>query len=213
MGGGVEHKKVAFVLPQGWVKADSNDKDVSLAVPSGWRQGANTLFGTGNVADILATNDPSAPKLTADEAKNIEDITKGFDRINKEDELKNLDKLAQKGIILHCVSTNQKVIGEELTRFYVKKKSQSSNWTWLDTDGSEQDCFNSKQIAKDVTLPIGLAHRMQATWQQTDGAMYTQISYLIPNGRDLYVLRFITVESPEVVTTIEKEVADSLRLN
>ena len=130
MGGGVEHKKVAFVLPQGWVKAESNDKDVTLAVPSGWRQGANTMFGTGNMSDMLATNDPSAPKMTPEDSKALEDFSKTMNRVNKEDELKNLDKLAQKGIILHCVSTNQKVIGEELTRFYVKKKSQSSNWTW-----------------------------------------------------------------------------------
>jgi hypothetical protein len=212
-GGGVEVRKVAFVLPQSWVKAESDDKEVSLGVPPGWRHGANNLFGTSNPFAGGAPNDPTAPSMTADEKKTMDQISGTMSEIVKEDELKNLDKLKEKGIILHVVSTGKPVIGEELTRFYVKKKTQNGNWTWPETDASEQDCFLTKQKATEVKLPIGLAHKMQATWQLSDGSNYTQISYLVPSGRDLFVLRFITVESAEVITNIEKEVAQTLRVN
>ena len=213
MGGGVEVKKVAFMLPQGWTKAESEDKSVAAAVPPGFRQGANTIFGMGNPFAGNIANDPAAAQMTTDEKRALEQMSSSMSEMAKEDEMKNLDKLAKKGIILHCVSTGKPTPGEELTRFYVKKKSQNMNWTWLDSDASEQDCFKEKQKATEVKLPIGLAHRMQATWQLGDGASYTQISYLIPNGRDLFVLRFITVEPPEVITRNEKEVAESLRIN
>ena len=212
--GGIQVQNVGFVLPQGWVKATSDDKTVSLAVPPGFRYGANNMFGTVNPFESMgSTNDPSAPTMTADEKKSMEQIGKTLSEGVKEDELKNLDKLAKKGIILNCISTGKPVIGEELTRFYVKLKSQNNNWTWIDADASEQDCFLQKQKSVEVKLPIGLAHRMQATWQLTDGSNYTQISYLVPKGSNLYVLRFITVESPEVITRNEKAVADSLRIN
>ena len=211
--GGVQVKRIAFVLPSGWAKADSDDKEVSLAVPPGWRHGANNFFGTSNPFATGASNEPASTQMTNEEKKNFEDVSKTLSDIVSEDERRNLEKLAKKGIILHCVATGKPVIGEELTRFYVKKKTDTSNWTWPSTDASEQDCFKNKQKAVEVKLPIGLAHRMQASWQLVDGANYTQISYLIPSGRDLYVLRFITVEAPEVITTHEKEVANSLRIN
>ena len=211
--GGVQVKRIAFVLPKGWAKADSDDKEVSLAVPPGWRYGANNLFGTTNPFAAGAPNDPANAQMSPDEKKKMEELSKGLSDVVQEDERRNLEKLAQKGIILHCVATGKPIIGEELTRFYVKKKTQSNNWTWPATDASEQDCFKNKQEAVEVKLPIGLAHRMQASWQLTDGANYTQISYLIPSGNDLYILRFITVEAPEVITAHEKEVANSLRIN
>jgi hypothetical protein len=210
-GGGIQTKKVVFVLPQGWTKAES--EEVAFAVPTGWRKGANGLFGTTNPFEIGAPNDPSAPPMTAEEKKMSEDVSKTLSDMGKESELENMEKLRKKGIILQAISTGKPVIGEDLTRYYVKKKSQNSNWTWADVDGSEQDCFLNKQKATEVKLPIGLAHKMQATWQKSDGANYTQISYLVPKGSDLYILRFITVEPPETITSIEKEVAETLRIN
>ena len=211
--GGFEVRKVAFTLPAGWVKAESEDKSVSIAVPPGFRYGANNMFGTTNPFEGLASNESSAPAMNPEDKNAMESLAKGLSEGVKEDEMRNLDKLAMKGIILKCISTGKPVIGEELTRFYVKRKSQSINWTWPDVDASEQDCFKEKQKAKEVKLPIGLAHRMQATGQQIDGSNYTQISSLVPKGNELYVLRFITVEQPEVITAHEKEVADTLRIN
>jgi hypothetical protein len=213
-GGGIQTRKVAFVLPQGWVKAETDDKSIAIAVPPGFRQGANSMFGTGsNPFDSLVANDPSSAQMTPEEKKKIEQVTGNLNEMAKEDEMKNLDALAKKGILLQCISTGRPTPGEELTRFYVKRKSQGPNWTWSDADGSEQDCFKTKQKATEVKLPIGLAHRMQDSWQLVDGANYTQISYLVPKGSDLYILRLITVEAPAMITTNEKAIAESLRIN
>lgn len=151
--------------------------------------------------------------MSADEKKSMDSFVESMDRAAKEDEMKNLDELKKKGIILQCITTGKGTIGEEITRFYVKKKTNNSNWTWPEIDASEQDCFKNKQKATAVKLPIATAHRMQDSWQMADGANYTQISYLVPRGRDLFVLRFITVEAPEAITTYEKTVAESLRIN
>lgn len=211
--GGLQTRRVAFVLPQGWVKAESDDKGVAIGVPSGWRYGANSMFGVTNPFESIGTSDSNGPPISPEDKKSTEDLMKGMSQVVKEDERRNLEALAAKGIILHCVSTGKPTIGEELTRFYVKKKSQNANWTWPEIDVSEQDCFLTKQKSTEVKLPIGLAHRMQATWQLVDGSNYSQISYLVPNGNDLFVLRFITVESQDIIVRIEKEVSDSLRIN
>jgi hypothetical protein len=211
--GGIEVRKVAFVLPQGWTKAEDENKEVAFAVPSGWRKGVNTLFGTDNPFGAGMPSDPSAPPMTAEEKKMLEDLSKGMSEISEQSELRNLEELRKKGIILQAISTGKPVVGEELTRFYVKKKTQSGNWTWPEVDASEQDCFFNKQTSTEVKLPIGLARRMQATWQLNTGSNHTQISYLVPRGRDLYILRFITDEPAETITSIDKEVAQSLRIN
>jgi hypothetical protein len=186
---GLQVKKVAFMLPQGWTKAESDDKSVSLAVRPGFRYGANTIFGTSNPFEGNMASDPSKAQMSIEDKKAVEQMTNAMKEVNKEDERKNLDKLSKKGIILNCISTGKPVIGEELTRFYVKRKSQSAPWTWSDIDASEQDFFREKQKAKEVKLPLGVAHRMQASWQLIDGSNYTQISYLLPSGSNLYVLR------------------------
>jgi len=136
-----------------------------------------------------------------------------MNEISKDEEEAHLGRLKKKGIILMCTSKGKRILDEDPTRFYVKLESQNGNWTWEDAAKAQADRFNGKITPTTVTLPIGKAYRMQQTWQKANGAMHTVIVYAIPNGRDLYSLRFITEEPAEVVTSIEKQVADSLRIN
>ncbi len=100
--GGIQPTKIAFTLPKGFTKAESDDKSVTLAVPSGWRQGANNMFGTSNPFDMANAPAPSSSQ-TAEEKKTMEDLSKSLSGVINEDERRNLEKLAAKGIILHVV--------------------------------------------------------------------------------------------------------------
>ena len=145
--------------------------------------------------------------------KALGDMVKQSEAEAKKEEQAALDKYKAEGIILHCVNSSRPTPGEKPTTFYLKKQSQGGNWTWEDAEKSEVGQFKNKPKATKLTLPTGQALRFQDTWQLIDGANYTQVSYVIPNGKDLYTLRFITEESAETVTGIDKQVAESLRIN
>lgn len=191
-----------------------------MAVPTGWKFGVDKLFdmsgltsGAANAPDANAPVNPNNPPMSAEEKKMMDDIAKGINEFSKEEEEAHLDRLRKNGIILMCVSTGKVVLDEDRTRFYVKKESQNTNWTWEDAAAAQKDKFNGKVTPKMVTLPVGQAYRMEQTWQMANGAMHTVVAYAIPSGRDLYSLRFITEEPKEVVTNIDKQVAESFRIN
>lgn len=213
IGGGVQTNKVAFVLPSGWAKAESTGKEATVGVPPGWRHGVDRLMEPG----AMTTPDPNAPQnpqMTAEDKKTMEGFANVMNQLSQQAEADELDRLAKRGVILHCISTGAKpTIGEERTRFYLKKQTQNSNWNWPDAAATERDKYLHKPVPKQVKLPVGEATRMEETRQQVDGSSYTIVSYLIPNGRDLYTLRFVTQEAATQVTSIEKQVAESLRIN
>ncbi len=143
----------------------------------------------------------------------IHDMENQVDADSKKEEEAALAKLKEEGIIIHCVNSSKPIPGEKPTQFYVKKQSQGGNWSWEDAEKSEFGQYKTKPKATKVTLPIGQASRMQDTWQLVDGANYSVISYVIPNGKDLYTIRFITEEPIETLTAIDKQVAESFRIN
>ncbi len=206
-------KKVPFSLPAGFTEGASDDKVVQLAIPSGWRQGVDRLSGSmgmGDLSGLAGGTMPSDP----DAAKAIQQMSADIDKAESEGEKKELAKLKEKGIIIHCITVGARpTIGETRTRFVVHKETKGSNWNWDDAHQLEAGAYLHKPVAKEVDLPIGKAHRMEETKTLVDGGVYTIISYVIPNGKDLYSLRFITQESASVIQQIEKQVADSIRIN
>lgn len=214
VGGGIQTKRIGFVMPSGWTKAESDDKSVTVGVPPGFKFGVDkmmegNLFGT----DSNSPQGSNQPQLSADDKKFMEQMNSAMHEMSKEEEEAHLDRLKKNGIVLMCTSTGKPTLDEDRTRFYVKRESQNTNWTWEDAAKAQAEKFNGSVKPEMVKLPIGQAYRMEKTWQMQNGAMHTLIVYAIPNGRDLYSLRFITEEPKEVVTRIDHQVADSLRIN
>ncbi|MBS1725829.1 MAG: hypothetical protein JST51_03855 [Armatimonadetes bacterium] len=224
-GPAINTTKTAFALPPGATQADSDDKTVSLGVPSGWRVGVSSSMSQADLMSGMGSSggDSGMPPMPSGGDSGNGDAAAAVDALNKmsaqmeadakKAEAEALAKLKEKGIIIHCINSSKPIPGEKPTQFYVLKQSQGGNWNWADAEKSEDGQFKTKPTATKVTLPIGQALRMQDTWQLVDGANFTQVSYVIPNGKDLYSIRFITEESPEVVTTIDKQVAESFRVN
>ena len=211
-GPAIQAKQIAFALPAGYSKGASDDGSAELAIPSGWRQGVDRMME----APLLGQSDAvsGAPSNSDPEAaKALEQMSSAFTEMSNEAEREALEKLKKKGIILNVISTgNKPIIGEARTRFYVQRTSQGGNWSWDGAHQVERDHYFHKPAAKEVELPIGKAHRMEETITKVDGGVKTTISYLIPNGKELYCLRFVTQEDANVIKSIEKQVADSLRV-
>lgn len=216
-GPAIQVKSVALDLPAGWTKGASDDGSVQLGIPSGWRQGVDRMMEVpllGGASEMQANSSPVPNDPNATEgAKAVEQMSNAMTQMSNEAEQEELDRLKKKGIILNVISQGAKpVIGESRTRFYVQKKTQGGNWSWDDAHQQERDVYFHKPVAKEVNLPIGLAHRMDETITKVDGGVKTTISYLIPNGKNLFILRFITQEQATVIQSIEKQVAETVRI-
>jgi hypothetical protein len=227
-GPAIQVKNAAFNLPAGWTKGMSDDQIVTIAIPTGWRQGVDRMptvtdmFGGGN--DPASGGDPGSGgsidlnsqaggnPQAQDVANTLNQMKEASEKESAEMERRELEELKKKGIILNVISSGKPTIGETRTRFFVKKSSQGANWDWDQAHASEREKYLHKPVAAEIDLPIGKAHRMMETRQLIDGANYTIISYLIIHGKDLYTLRFLTEEQASIVTSIEKEVANSLRI-
>ncbi len=207
----IQTKATAFALPPGHTKGASEDGVVEIGIPSGWRQGVDRmmespLLGQGNEFGSSAPSDPEASKA-------VEQMSNALTQMSNEDEQEALDRLKKKGNILNVISVgNKPIIGEARTRFYVQKATQGGNWSWDAAHEFERGQYFHKQVAKEIDLPTGKAHRMEETKTLIDGGMKTTISYIIPNGKDLYCLRFVTQENADVIKSIEKQVAESIRI-
>ncbi|MDH4389626.1 MAG: hypothetical protein QE269_12965 [Fimbriimonas sp.] len=208
----IEVKASSFVLPTGFAKGATDDGAVEIAIPGGWRQGVDRMMESpllgqsGGMGETSAISDPEATKA-------LQDMSGVFAEMSNEAEREALEKLKKKGNVLNVISmSNKPIIGEARTRFYVQKTTQGANWSWDSAHQLERDQYFHKQAAKEVDLPIGKAHRMEETITKVDGGVKTTISYLIPNGKDLYCLRFVTQEDANVIKSIEKQVAQSIRI-
>jgi hypothetical protein len=229
-GPAISVKQVAFKAPTGWSKGMSDDQTVNIAIAPGWRQGVDRIYTpatdnplgatTGAPTDLMGGQptgpggmpDPVANQNEQDMKRMLDNIDASIEKDSKEYEKKELEELAKKGVLINVISGGKPTIGEARTRYFVVKTSQGSNWSWAEAEANERGKFVKKPAVKEVDLPIGKAHRMEETRQLVDGAFYTIISYLVPNGKDLYTIRFITEEQAMVVTQIDKEVAESLRI-
>lgn len=202
-------KEVAFTPTNGMTEGGSDDGKVKIGIPSGWRQGVDRAM-SGFDSGMLGQGDGSTPQGEAGAA--LEQLSKEIDKMGDEAEKEQLEKLKAKGIIVHVINGSKPIIGEQRTKFIVKRESDSANWTWEMAEKFEKKQFLHNQTPKTVQLPIGEARRFEETRQLVDGANFTQISYIVISGKDLYSLRFITEEAPEAVKSIDKQVAESLRI-
>lgn len=215
-GPAIQVKQAAFSLPAGFVKGASDDGSVEVAIPSGWRQGVDRMMETSFFSQSGGFEGGSAGSASGGEqdgSKALENMSNAFTSMSNEAEQEALEAMKKKGNILNVISTgNKPIIGEARTRFYVQKTSQGGNWNWDAAHEHERGQYFHKPVAKEVDLPVGKAHRMEETKTLVDGGVKVTISYLIPNGKDLYSLRFVTQEDAGVIKNIEKQVAGSIRI-
>jgi hypothetical protein len=202
--------KVAFELPQGWVKAEVPDKGISIGVPPGWK----TLQAM--LAEIESAPPVTIPSGSGNDAQ-MADLNKMLGQMGQADadEIKALikDKEAQ-GVYIYCPSTSVKFIpGEELTRFSVEKQSPGGNVQMQDVVDKINEDLRNEEAPVPVDLPIGKAMRIRSFVTNKDGGEVTRYYYGLANGGDFYVVRFVTEEKNPGFDKIADEVVKTLRID
>lgn len=222
-GPGITAKRVAFELPAGFTKAESEDGKVVLGVPTGWRAGVDRMLEMSGMSSMLGSSPsdmgggdappiPTDGQPQSDTQASIDALNQSMQKMSEEAEQKELADLAKKGVILHVIGGGKPIIGEDRTRFYVKKTEEGGNWTWEAAERTERDRFFHKPKWSEVDLQVGKAHMAEESRQQIDGSNKTIIVYLVIDGGTLYSVRFITQETPELIKSIARPVMDTFRI-
>jgi len=192
-------------LEPGWTQISDAETGISIAIPSGWRQGVSPSvaaidpqmlgIGTG------ASSDGAQPDLQGMQSA-IEDS-------NKADADKKLKALREKGIILIANDGSRTLPAEIPTRIYVQ---MFKNVGSLDAvrDAEATNLFNEENPTE-VELPVGKAIRFVADVQNRIGDRETHVSYCFIDGNVGYALRLTSTNNPGIVLDNERKVAESFR--
>jgi hypothetical protein len=134
----------------------------------------------------------------------------GKDAQDQED--KEMAKMREDGVLINVIDSSKPTIGEARTRYYVKKKSYGGSVSLATASADEKSTYMEPGDGTDVVLPIGKAHRFEKQLQLQDGDQQMKISYVLVDGGDAYLIRFISTNSPDVFKSIEQQVAQTFRI-
>jgi hypothetical protein len=213
--GNVEHLADAAppALPPGWTNFQDPESGVSIGIPPGWAEGtglaadsplANSPLGGG---DTSANVDPNSDAGQA--AAALGQMTQGIEQQNEQ---RARADLRSKGVVINVTDGSKSTIGEQRTRFYVKQTKHGGDYTLEMATLDEKGHLLNAGAGTDVTLPVGKAHRYRADNTMVTGDKETQISYVLDDGPNTYVIRFISTNLPTVFDAFEKQVAESFRV-
>ncbi|MEZ0324881.1 MAG: hypothetical protein ACAH95_03175 [Fimbriimonas sp.] len=200
----VHVKNVPEQAPPSWTMAHSPDGKVSIAVAPGWRYGVDRM----PMIDLgaLQSSDPEG-------GKPLEQMTSDMQNSADQEELKELEEMAKRGIVINVISEGTRPIpGEARTRYYVLKTSHGGPISLVEAADIERKHYVLKPKYDTIQLPIGEALRCQAKEELRDGGVRHQISYVVVDGNDMYSLRFVTQESAQTIEAIAEPAAQSLRI-
>jgi hypothetical protein len=143
----------------------------------------------------------------------LQQMSADFQNSANEAEIKQLEDLAKKGVLIHVIAEGAKPIpGEARTRFYVKKTTEGGPMSLVDAAEKERGQYAFKPKYDTIQLPIGEAIRCKQSNGLRDGGTLHQISYVVVDGNDMYSLRFVTQEAAQTIESIAEQVAQSWRI-
>jgi hypothetical protein len=196
-------------LTGGWQTANDAEDGVSIGVAPGWREGADTVMSpmgmAAGVADQTSGQDPSNPAAQLQNQLQADD---------KAQEQKALADLKAKGVIIQVIDGSRPTIGEERTRYYIKKVDHGGNCSLDQAAADEQEHLRGygADPPQTVTLPIGKALKFTADSKTRGGDESTHVSYVIVDGKNAYHLRFVSTNNPQAIQSIADQVAQTLRI-
>lgn len=202
-------------LPSGWSTAQSSDKTVTIGVPGGWRYGIDTTMSTmpGMAADMgQPSGNSQLPNDSSGLGAQIQQMEHNMSEQSKKEEKEGLAKLEEKGIILNVINGSKPIPGEQRTRFYVKRVHDSGVNSLEAAAEAEQKHYGAPDKPTPVKLPIGHAFRIAKDDNLRDGMTMHQISYIVVDDADVYLLRFETEEDAQSIQSVAEAVAQTLRI-
>lgn len=129
------------------------------------------------------------------------------------EEAKEMARLHEKGIIVQVVDTSAKpIIGEQRTRYMVKRIAHDYNITLDEASQEERKFLMGAKEPQNITLPIGPAIKYEAEITTIGGDKVNRISYVVADGHNSYILRFISTNNPTAIQQVGDEVAKTWRI-
>ena len=199
-------------FPAGWNMAKDDESGVSIGVPPGWAE------GTGVAADIPVPgmSGGTDPSLNSDPnnvgGQMAAALGGAMASMASDRDKKERARLRANGVIINVTDGSKSSIAEQRTRFYVKRIKHDSPFGLEAAIAEEKNHLINEGAGADVTLPVGKAHRFEAQNDLKDGDHQTQISYVLADGSDTYLIRFISTNNPEIFKPFEANVAQSFRI-
>lgn len=200
-------------LQPNWQLAQNKEEGVSLAYPPGWKFGVGTsagIFATfSDAANQGSNGQPQQPASPQDQQ-----VAKQFEDLANQERQEEADTLrSQHGIILQVVNNQElQFPWMQQTRVFVKKIDSSHNASLDEATQNEVKFLGGEAKPEQVTLPIGKAMRLTGVTQEPHNQTVHRISYVMVDGHNTYILRFLGAKSAAEVEAIEKPVAESLRI-
>lgn len=192
-------------LPAGWTDATSKDGMVSLGVPSGWRFGVDRM---GGMPDLQNMGIGEGDQANA----GVQQFTQQMQQQGAAEEKQKLDELDAKGIVIHVINGSKPIFDEARTKYIVQRYDGDSNWDFDGAAEKERSVYAFKPARQDLNLSIGKVAKLSASEELRNGSTKHRISYLAIDGKKLYVLRFVTQESKEAISSIADQVAETWRI-
>ena len=195
----------APTLAAGWSVTKDPESGFSMGYPTGWRVGVpkgmmgESAMGSGysanpTVGDMMGGGAAPEPALES---------------TGMSEEAEALAGLRAQGILLQCVDASRAIPGEEPTRFYLKKLPDCGGLEGAKS--AEKDVLSNEGAGKAVTLPIGKAWMFENKGKNRIGDTERHITYILGDGGDGYVLRFVSTNNPTAFDAFHLDVAKSLR--
>ena len=202
------HVKAASepTLPSGWKAVTSDDGRVSLAVAEGWRSGVDAMVESpAEMGGMMPGEGSDNP--------NIQALAQGMAEMDADAQRKEMEALKARGIVVHIIAPGVKPIpGEARTRYQVKTVHADANVTLAEATERTKEDMGTGTTQSPATLPIGPATRFVAHRTLKDGGIYDAVAYVVVDGPDTFVLKFITEAGATNILPIEKAVAESWRI-
>ncbi len=200
------------LLP-GWTDFADPESGASIGIAPGWTEGT----GLANDMPMSApTSDGSDLSQKIDPNSSVGQLTQKMgalvDKQTDELEQRARERLRKNGVVINVTDGSKSTIGEQRTRYYVKVVKHDSPISLEVASAEERHHFLQPGDGADVTLPVGKAHRYEVETTMITGDKQFQISYVLVDGSDTYLIRFISTNAPDVFKTIERPVAESFRL-
>lgn len=198
----------AYTPAQGTTLAESSDRLVSVAVPSGWKRGGPQSMLAPTLAETMGGSG------LGEGSGDLNSVGSGGGGLSFDDtagEAQIAADLEKKGILIWVNNSSRPIPGEERTSFRIKRTDDGPMSLEDAAEAAKENLINEGAIQY-VELPIGKVARLEAKTTKIDGGERFEIVYLIVNGEHVYNVKFTTQESPTAVQSIEKEVMDSLRI-
>lgn len=219
------HAAAAPTLETGWTSVESEDGRVSIGVPQDFHNALEVRPAfqmdlqepaSAPAPDEQGSPPPAQNPQDAEAAKAVDRFTQNINSMSKSIEdsrVKEIkDEMAKKHLVIWAWSNGITTPGEAMTAFSVARVPDAGNTSLDDAIMKSKEGMLGDVVVTPVTLPIGEARVAKSVAQTMTGDELTDIRYVLMDGGDKYIVRFVASNARNLVEPIADPVMKTLRI-